>query len=178
MDMTIDRECAANLRDCVYRLYSTFSAARELSEKEGNGIAMMGLNPKIIPVFESVFTFLVSRNRDICRDDGILHAGCKVGLTLSESLKYLQLPNVDVVEVRFNALLVFGALLFTLFLVEVERKSFSFDEEGEDVRIEKLKKFLMGVPEDLIESVKALAMNDMVRVTFLEPDSSKGNTCH
>lgn len=178
MDTIINRECAENLRDSIYHLYSTFVAARELSKQEGSGVEMIGLNPKIIPAFESVFTFLVSRNRDICRDEGVLHTGCKVGLTLGASLKYLQLPDIDVVEMRFNALLIFGALLFTLFIVEVEKNSLPLRDADEDARIEKLKEFLMGIPEHLVDSVKALAMNDIVRVTFRTDESSRGHTCH
>ncbi|HAT68332.1 MAG: hypothetical protein A2481_02670 [Candidatus Yonathbacteria bacterium RIFOXYC2_FULL_47_9] len=177
-EITIDRECATELRNCVYSLYDTFAAARKISEREGSGIDMIGLNTKVVPVFNSAFTFLVSRNRKICRDEGLLHTGCKVGLTLGESLKYLQLPDVDVVEVRFNALLVFGALLFTLFLVEIERGAISSDEKGDDTRIKGLKEFLSGISGNLIESVKALSMNNIVRVSFLEPDSSAGHRCH
>lgn len=179
-DITIDRECAENLRDCIYRLYDMFVDARELSKKEGSVGAMIGFNPKVVPVINSAFTFLASRNRDICRDGGVLDAGCKVGLTLGESLKYLQLPDVDVVEVRFNAILIFGALLFTLFLVEVERGAILPDEddEHENDHIEMLKEFLRCISEKHIESVKALSMNNIVRVTFLEPNSSAGHRCH
>ncbi len=179
-DNVIDRECAENLRDCIYRLHSTFVEARELSKREGSGIDMIGLSPKVVPVINSAFTFLASRNRDICRDDGLLNEGCKVGLTLDESIKYLQLPDVDVVEVRFNAILILGALLFTLFLVEVERGAILPDEddENENDHIEMLKKFLVSISAKHIESVKALSMDNIVRVTFLEPDSSSGHSCH
>lgn len=173
-DITIDRECAASLKNCVGSLYNTFVALKE--EKEG--VLAVGINPRFIPVANDTFNFLVSRNRDICRDEGILNAGCKVGLTIGESIKYLQLPNVDVVEVRFDALAIFGVLLFTIFLIEVERGAMSFDEEGEDVFIEKLKEFLKGVPPSLAESAKTIPFNGIVRVTFLEPDSSAGHSCH
>lgn len=179
-DNVIDRECAENLRDCIYRLYGMFADARELSKKEGSVGTMVGLNPKVVPVISSAFTFLASRNRDICRDDGLLNAGCKVGLTIGESIKYLQLPDVDVVEIRFNAILIFGALLFTLFLVEVERGAILPDEdnENENDHIDMLKEFLRSISESHIESVNALSMNNIVRVTFMEPNSSAGHNCH
>ncbi|MHB1118095.1 MAG: hypothetical protein ACYCZ7_01000, partial [Minisyncoccota bacterium] len=164
-------------KDCVYRLYDVFAAARELSRQEGEGIEMIGLNPKAVPVLDSTFTFLVSRNRGICRDERMLNTGCKVGIMLNESLKYLQVLNVDMVEVRFNALLIFGALLSTLFLVEVERGAMSLDEEDE-VYIEKLKEFLQGVSTNLVDSVEALPLDSIVRVSFLEGASSEGHILH
>lgn len=178
MDMTIDRECAANLRDCVYRLHATFTLMQEETSRNGGEVEMIGLNPKIIPVFDSVFTFLVSRNRDLCRDDGPLNAGCRVGLVLGESQKYLHDPNVDAAEIRFNALVVFGALLFKLFLVEIERKSLPLDECGDSAQVAKLRKFVESVPEDVVRSASALSMNDIVRVTFRNDESSAGHTCH
>lgn len=173
-DITIDRECATNLKNCVGSLYNMFAALR----KEGEGVLLVGVNPEFIPVANSAFTFLVSRNKDICRDSGILDAGCKVGLTMGESIKYLQLPNVDVVEIRFDALVIFGALLFTLFLVEMERGAMSLDEERDEILVEKLKEFVAGIPQSLTDSAKALPINSIVRVMFLEQDSSVGHSCH
>src|SRR3989344_6323976 len=174
-DITIDRECATKLRSCVRALYDLFVGVREASKKEKSTAKIVGLDPQSILALSSSFTFLVSRNKDICCDDGMLDAGCKVGLVLCDALKYSQLPNIDVIEIRFPALFIFGALIFTLFLVEIERGSI-VPEEGEGIPIEKLKELLQGIPTRLVDFVRALPMKNIAGAKLIDDDSSSGHT--
>lgn len=174
MDTIIDRECATNLKNCVGSLYNMFAALKE----EGDGVLLVGINPGFIPIANSAFTFLVSRSSDICKDEGILNAGCKVGLAIGQQGRRLRQLDNEVVEVRFDALIIFGVLLFTLLLVEIERGVMFIDEKRDEILVEKLKEFLAGIPQSLAESAKALPFNSIARVASLEGDSSAGHSVH
>lgn len=169
---TINRECAENLRDCIDNLYRVLFVSQKAAQKAGSGIDTLEMPVKIVPVIGSALRFLVPRNRVTCHDDSLLDMGCKVGLVFDKAEEYCHSPNTELLKVQFDALLVFGALLITLFLEEVEKGTLPVEVINDKKRIplDALRNFLKEVPLEAVERVRRMPMGEIAEVSFFESD--------
>lgn len=173
---TINRECADALIRCVDFLHKDITKAKGIASKEGDDIESIGLSPEFVPVLGSAFRFLVGRNRDTCRKKLLLDMGCKVGLVIGESERYLNINLVpQVVEIKFEALLVLSGLIVELFLIEAKNNLEAFG--ADDLLTRRLQKFLESISEKLVISVQEMPIGEIAVVRFYAT-SREVRVCH
>lgn len=176
---TINRECAESLKACVFNLYRALFMIRSASRQAGKDMEVFRFSTKVADALDSAMRFLLERNWEACQDVELLDGGCRVEDVFMEMEKRGYFSTLSFIEIRVNALAVFGTLLINLFLLEVGRGAIPFEcsQDGDEPSIEDLQEFIKSITREAIRGVRETPKKEIVTAGYVIQPTTP-TACH